>query len=428
MFCCFVLCSVTNSASNISTSINSIPMFNSINFNSWQENVMIVLRVMDLDLALRVVRSADLIDESSSYQRREVGLFKSHESNDNEACYSRSIQRHYVRKVTTAKEFFEEIEKWFAKNEKAETSTLLENLISMRYKGKENIREYIMKMSHLASKLKALNLEMSEDLLVDLVLISLSTQFSQFKVSYNYQKDTWSLNELISHFVQEDERIKQEKVESAHLATTSKDKRKNNKRKKDNEASETTPQKKQKEQTDDKYFFYGDVGHKKKQCTNYHSWRAKKGMLLNLVYSEVNLNLVPIHTWWIDSGVTTHISGSMQSCLICRKSSDDERYINVGDGKSFKVEAIRTFRLFLRTEFYLDLSETFIVPSFRQNWIYISALGKFRFSCSFGNSKFSLFQDTKLIGIGSLSVYNNLYFIDTIASFNKFMKHTKCKA
>ena len=111
----------------------------------------------------------------------------------------------------------------------------------MRYKGKGNIREYIMEMSHLVSKLKALKLELSEDLLVHLVLISLPTQFSQFKVSNNCQKETWSLNELISGCVQEKDIIKQDKVESAHLAATSKDKKKNNKRKKDKEVTNTIP-------------------------------------------------------------------------------------------------------------------------------------------------------------------------------------------
>lgn len=80
-------------------------------------------------------------------------------------------------------------------------------LISMKYKGKGNIREYIMEMSNLASKLKSLKLELGEDLLVYLVLISLPTHFGQFKVSYNTQKDKWSLNELISHCVQEEERV-----------------------------------------------------------------------------------------------------------------------------------------------------------------------------------------------------------------------------
>ena len=99
-----------------------------------------------------------------------------------------------------------------------------------------------MEISHIASKLKALKLELSEDLLVHLVLISLSTQYSQFKVSYNCQKETWSLNELISHCVQEEERLKRDKTESAHLAMKSRDKR--NKRKKTTEAVVLEPQKK----------------------------------------------------------------------------------------------------------------------------------------------------------------------------------------
>jgi len=101
----------------------------------------------------------------------------------------------------------------------------------MKYKGKENIREYIMQISYIASKQKALKLELSEDLLVHLVLISLPTQFSQFKVSYNCKKEKWTLHELISYCVQEEERHKHEKSKSTHLVSTAKDKGK--KRKKD---------------------------------------------------------------------------------------------------------------------------------------------------------------------------------------------------
>ena len=81
-------------------------------------------------------------------------------------------------------------------------------------------------------------------------------------MSYNCQKETWSLNELISHCVQEEERLKQEKIESAHLIGTSKDK----------EAVEVPYQKKQhKVKRVNGCFFCGAVGHKKKQCTNYHA-------------------------------------------------------------------------------------------------------------------------------------------------------------
>lgn len=85
----------------------------------------------------------------------------------------------------------------------------------MRYKGNDNTREYILKMSHLASKLMALKLELYEDLFVHLILISLSAHFNRFKANLNCQKEKWTLNALISYCVQD-------KIENADLASTSK--------------------------------------------------------------------------------------------------------------------------------------------------------------------------------------------------------------
>ena len=215
--------------------------------------------------------------------------------------------------------------------------------------------------------------------------------------------------------------MKQEKIKSAHLTSTSKDKGK--KRKKDKEAAAVPYQKKKhKEKKVDGCFFCGVVGHKKKQCTNYYAWRVKKGTLLNLVCSEVNLTSVPKHTWWIDSGITTHISVSMQGCLSCQKPNDGEKYIFVGDGKKVEVEAIGTFRLLLKSGTYLDLNETYVVPSFRRNLVSISILDKFGYTYSFGYNKFSLFQNSNLVGTGSLSYVDNLYMLDTVASYHETLQ------
>ena len=134
-----------------------------------------------------------------------------------------------------------------------------------------------MEMSNLVTRLKALKLELSEDILVHLVLISLPTQFSPFKISYNTQKEKWTLNELIAQCVQEEERLKQENIESVHLATTSYDKTANKKRKRsnsnkgkkvvDNGTSQPKVQRKQ-----DKIiicFFCKKDGHVKKDCPKY---------------------------------------------------------------------------------------------------------------------------------------------------------------
>ena len=46
-------------------------------------------------------------------------------------------------------------------------------------------------------------------------------------------------------------------------------------------------------------------------------------------------------------------------------------------------------------------------------------MNKFSYSYSFGNNKFSLFHNSKKVGTGSLLGYDNLYLLDTIASFNE---------
>ncbi|KAA0052114.1 Retrovirus-related Pol polyprotein from transposon TNT 1-94 [Cucumis melo var. makuwa] len=114
-------------------------------------------------------------------------------------------------------------------------------------------------MSNLASKLKALDIEINENLLMHL-------------------KDKWSINELISQCVHEEDRIKRDRTENAHLAT------------------------------------------------NFH----------------VNLASVPTDAWWVDSGATTHISISMQGCLWSQLPNDAEKFIYVDDGKAVEVEAINS--------------------------------------------------------------------------------------
>jgi len=100
--------------------------------------------------------------------------------------------------------------------------------------------------------------------------------------------------------------------------------------------------------------------------------------------------------------------------------NDDERFIFVGDGKKVVVEAIGTFRLQLKTGFYLDLFETFVVLSFRRILISISNLDKFGFSCSLGNNKVSLYQNSKMVGSGSL--IDNLYMLDVVSSYNEILQ------
>ncbi|RVW67303.1 Retrovirus-related Pol polyprotein from transposon TNT 1-94 [Vitis vinifera] len=98
----------------------------------------------------------------------------------------------------------------------------------------------------------------------------------------------------------------------------------------------------------------------KKACTKYVAWSEKKGTLLNFVCLEINLAIVPIDTWWIDTGATTHLSVMMQGCLRNRMPTDGERYIYVGNGNKVAMKAISLFRLLLDSRCTLDLEETFV--------------------------------------------------------------------
>ncbi|KAF7814767.1 Retrovirus-related Pol polyprotein from transposon TNT 1-94 [Senna tora] len=61
------------------------------------------------------------------------------------------------------------------------------------------------------------------------------------------------------------------------------------------------------ENTDEKH------GHVKKDFTKFGDWQVKKGTLLNFICSEVNLAMVPIDTWWVDSARSiAHICVSME--------------------------------------------------------------------------------------------------------------------
>ena len=150
MFICSLILVVVATAPSFSTQINQIPMLNGMNFKSWKESVEIVLGCMDLDQALREERPIPTPDNSY-----ELNFGKWDRSN--RMCLmiiKKSIPENFwglVADNENVKKFLETIEQFFAKSDKAETSSHLTKLISMKYKDKGNIREYIMEMSNLAS-------------------------------------------------------------------------------------------------------------------------------------------------------------------------------------------------------------------------------------------------------------------------------------
>jgi len=90
------------------------------------------------------------------------------------------------------------------------------------------------------------------------------------------------------------------------------------------------------------------------------------------------------------------------------------------------VQAIGYFRLLLYTGFYLDLKDTFVVPSFRRYLVSISYLDKFGYLGSFGNNVFRLSFNSDIVGTASLLINDNLYLLDTVASYGESINAKLC--
>lgn len=73
------------------------------------------------------------------------------------------------------------------------------------------------------------------------------------------------------------------------------------------------------------------------------------------------------------------------------------------------MNTIGHFRLLFGTSYYLDLIDTLIVLSFRQNLASVFLLDKFGYHCSLGNNKLTLSLNSNIVGNGSLNVYDNFY-------------------
>jgi hypothetical protein len=78
------------------------------------------------------------------------------------------------------------------------------------------IREHMLKMSTIASKLKPMDLGLKNEFLVHLIFASLPKEYETFVVNYNMQPDNWDLDKLMAICVQEEERLKALHGDSVH--------------------------------------------------------------------------------------------------------------------------------------------------------------------------------------------------------------------
>ncbi|XP_028068292.1 putative disease resistance RPP13-like protein 3 [Camellia sinensis] len=188
------------STSILSNESSRIPFLNGDNFSDWKDKILLTLWCMDLDLVLRVDEPPEPTDESSAAEksaydkwersnRLSLMLIKSQ--------ISQSI-RGSIPPSDKVKNYMRAIEEQFVSSDKALASTLMNKLSGMKHNNSRNVREHIMEMRDIAARLKSLEIEISESFLVNFILNSLPVEYGAFQISYNTQKEKWSINELLT--------------------------------------------------------------------------------------------------------------------------------------------------------------------------------------------------------------------------------------
>ncbi|KAK3039644.1 hypothetical protein RJ639_027235 [Escallonia herrerae] len=415
--------------------LSFIESLSGTNFRKWKEQISIILGVMDLDYALRVDAPTALTAESSTEQK--AAYEKWERSNRISLMIMKGSITIAIRGAIpdsdNAKLYLAHIEEQFQGSSKAHATTLITKMVTLKYSGSNGVREHILRMNDMASQLKGLDMEISEGFLVHFIMTSLPAQFGPFKINYNMQKEKWKMSELISMCVQEEERLKSEQPDSAHVAITgpSKGKGKGKGKKfgkgnvqgnksasvaKTDKASSSGT----KGSSGPRCHFCKDKGHMRKERHKFREWLEKKGNLSICVCYESYTIDTPLNTWWVDTGATVHITNSLQGFLSVKKLNKGDRNVLVGNGEKAQVEAVGTLRLVLESGFNLDLVDTVYVPSMTRNLLSISRLDAYGYSFKFENKGFSLFLYSRVIGSGLLE--GNLYKLLLNASFTESLK------
>jgi hypothetical protein len=226
---------------NILNHLSVIQPLNGSNYGLWKETIEIALMLMEIDLALTTDAPKELEkpvlrdDETAQvFATRErdfapirmtYDLERAKWDASNRKCLmviKSSIKeaiRGGIPDCETAKEYLKKVESLFTGSSKTYADTIIKRLVTEKYSFDSGVREHILKMSNMASKLKTIDKGLKDEFLVHLVMSSLSKEFEAFKINYNSQPENWRIEKLIAICVHKEERRRELRMHVVILST-----------------------------------------------------------------------------------------------------------------------------------------------------------------------------------------------------------------
>ncbi|XP_016652736.1 PREDICTED: uncharacterized protein LOC107882045, partial [Prunus mume] len=178
------------------------------NFKRWKFDLDVALGMSDIDYAMTQEELTRLVANSSAEVKRVHKAWRM----ANKVCLlvmKKTITEAIfggVPKIESAKQFIESIEMKFKESGKAETKNLMSRLANTKYEGGGSIREHLMGLVDIAAKLNMLKVHIAPNYLVHIAPESLPDE--QMKFTYNTLKENWTIDDLITIAVLEENRLK----------------------------------------------------------------------------------------------------------------------------------------------------------------------------------------------------------------------------
>lgn len=195
-----------------------------MNCEDWSEQVRFTLGIVALDLAILIDEQPPAVSETSS--EAEKSIYEAWErSNRLSLNLMRMIMAENIKpsmpKTENAKEFMAKVKEYSQSNlaDKSIVGGLMSELTTKKFDWTQPIHDHVTYMSNLATKLKAMGMEVNETFLVQFIMNFLPPEFGQFQVNYNTIKDKWNFQELKAMLVQEEGRLRKMKDQSVHLVS-----------------------------------------------------------------------------------------------------------------------------------------------------------------------------------------------------------------
>nr|CAN67941.1 hypothetical protein VITISV_033155 [Vitis vinifera] len=312
----------------------TIEILSGSNYKRWRSDIEFVLGMMDLDMALREDEPPKLTNKSTEAMRAHYAKWE-RSNRLSLISIKRSIAEYLLGRIlesNNAKEFLVTVANRYQTSDNAEAGHFMDELMNM------------------------------------------------------------SVNDLITKCVAEEEKLKRENNESAHLVALGKlnnKKRVENARKsnfhshKKNKNFKKSGSEMQKNgngnanNTDLKCYHYNKKGHKRVDCFKFKNWLEKKKKEQD--------------SWWLDSGATVHVATSLQGIRNLRKPSEKESNLKVGNDIEIDVEHIGI--TVLELDYVLD---------------------KTGYSFAFANKRIDVIYDSKVIG--NCVLFDGLYRLSLLST------------